>query len=99
MPSARCLDEGDFVDLFESSQSAADAVEGGFAEEAHAFSASEPANFGGWLLFKDDLADRVGQVEELVDSCTAAIAGAAALHASGAFAEREVDPLGGIHAV
>ena len=93
-----CLNEGDLVDLLERGEAAADALERRLAQEAHAFLAGQLANFGGGLLFQDDFADGVGQVQQLVDGGSAAEAGSTALDAAGAFAEAEAAPLGGVKA-
>src|SRR4051812_34828161 len=95
---SRRLDECDFVDFLQRGEPATNSVEGGLAEERHAFSLSELADLRGRLLFKDQLTDGVGQVQKLMNCGTSSVPGAAALDASGAFAEGEAAPFGGIHA-
>ena len=91
--------EGDLVDFFEGGDAVADALEGGVAEEGHAFLLGDLADLGAGFFGEEHFADLVVEFEELVDGGAAAEAGAAALDAAGALAEGEVLPLGWVEAV
>src|ERR1035437_4991642 len=92
------LDERNFVDLFQGGQAALHAVNGRFAQKAHAFPLCQLANLRSRFLFQNQLADRVGQVEQFMDGGAAPVACAAALNAARALVEVEVAPLRRIHA-
>src|SRR5581483_5970504 len=80
-------------DFFQSGQAAAYAVDGGLTKEAHALFLRQLADFRGGLLFEDQLADGISEIEQLVNRSTATVAGATALDAARAFAEIEGAPL------
>ena len=87
------LDKGHFVDFLESGEAAPNAIQRRFPQKLHTFLLRQLAHFGGRFLLENHLANRIGQVEQLVDGSTSAIAGAAALHAAPAFLERKAAPL------
>src|SRR6185437_2937927 len=96
MPLARCLDECDFIDFFQRSQSAPDAINGGLAQELHTLLLRKPSDFGARPLFQNYFADGIGEVQQLMDHRPPPVAGAAALDAAGPFTKIEVAPFGGV---
>src|ERR1039458_3229242 len=85
-------------DLLECSEAAPDALKCRLTQETHAFFLGQLADFRSGLLIQNQLADRVGQIEQLMNRGSAAVTGPSALHAAGAFAEAEPVPLGGVKA-
>ena len=90
MPLARRLDKCDFVDLFQSGQSAPHAVNGRLAQELHPLLLREAANLRPRLLLQNNFTDRIRQVEQLVNRRAAPVAGSTALNAARALAEIEI---------
>src|ERR1039458_5065239 len=85
-------------DLLECSEAAPDALKCRLTQETHAFFLGQLADFRSGLLIQNQLADRVGQIEQLMNRGSAAVTGPSALHAASTFAEAEPVPLGGVKA-
>src|ERR1700730_17708138 len=92
-PLSGGLDERNFVDFFQGCNSVSNLSQRRLAQKAHTILASSSANFRCRLLFQNQLADAVGQIEQFVDGRASFIPGASAFDATFAFIEGEVSPL------
>src|ERR1700693_3559420 len=61
------LNKGYLVDLLECCEATPHALKGRLTEKAHAFFLSQLADFRSGLLIQNQLADRVGQIEQFMD--------------------------------
>src|SRR5581483_6601209 len=94
----RCLDERDFVDLFQRGGSRSNLCQRRLAQEAHALFARRFPHLRSWFFLQNQFADAIGEIQQFVNRRTSPVAGPGTLNATLAFVEGEIAPLGSIHA-
>src|SRR5258708_2249882 len=90
---ASSFDKRHLVDLAQSSDAGAGFFERRIAQERHALLARHAPDLGGRPPVQNHLANDFGKIEQFVNRAAAAVSGAAALEAPGAFKERDFAPI------